>query len=727
MGRRSNPAWRWRQIWWPRPLTPDLALELLDRIAADRQLGSVALEARVSKGQVRYFVGVHARRLREFESLAASLVPGTRLSEPQPLARPRVTFAGRLKVSHPTLSLNIDRVMATTRAVLAGLAMATMKDETVVLQIVLGTRLSPRFVTNDTLDPTQHWFDLLIHGTRPANSETRASMKHRATLHGCKATIRIGSTADSKGRARSLISGVLSGLRVAQAAGVRISLLGDNEPHVLHASLPWRWPLQLSSREMVLLMGWPLDTTGEMPLPGHPPTHPRLIAPPERLMESKSPFGETTAPGVDIQFGISGSDTLQHTWLLGPTSSGKSTAMLALIMDAIRSGRGVLVIDPKTDLVNDVLARIPDDRADDVVIIDPTDSRPVGLNPLRNNGRRSALTADSLLAVFKELSGDAWGPRTEDVFMSALLTLTQYEGATLTMLPALLTNDHFRRKLVRNINDHFGLSGFWSGYEAMSPQQRAQVIAPTMTRMRQFLLRPQLRAVLGQAQPSFDLLDLFTKRRIVLVSLNRGQIGTESARLLGSLIVGQLWPLVLARAALPPERRRIVNVFIDEVQDYLALPTDLEDALSQARSLGVGFTIAHQYRRQLPVGLRSGVDANARNKIVFGLNAEDAAEVAKQAPELEARDFIYLPRFAIYTNLVQDGSSTGWFSGRTLPPEAATREPVSLRVRSANLYGQDAHEVEVEALRQIGIKTEPERHDDPDEQIGRRPRKGDQP
>jgi hypothetical protein len=728
MGRRSDPKWVWQQVWWPRPLTPDAALELLDRIAADDQLGRVAFEARSQKGQISYFVGIQPDHARALDFLLTSLLPGLRMTKPKPSARLEITFAGHLKTTHPSLALNVDRVTAITRAVLAGLASTTEADETLVLQIILGGRLSPRFVAPDALDPTQHWFDLLRTGSRTVNADTRTSLKIRSSLHGCKTTIRIGTNTKSSGRTRALITSVLGGLRVAQAAGVRINFIRESPSHIIHASLPWRWPLQLSSRELISLMGWPLDTTGEALLPGHPPKNPKLIPPPNHLEPSAHPFAEATAPGADMQFGISAPDTLQHTLLLGPTASGKSTAMLALIMDAIRSGRGVLVIDPKTDLVNDVLARIPDDRVDDVVVIDPTDSRPVGLNPLRGNGRHVALTADSMLAVFKELSGDSWGPRTEDVLTSALLTLAHYKGATLTMLPALLTDERFRKKLTRGIDDHFGLNSFWASYEAMSPQQRAQVIAPTMTRLRQFLLRPQLRAVLGQTEPKFDLVELFTRRKIVLVSLNRGQIGTESARLLGSIIVGQLWPLILARAGLPPERRRIVNIFIDEVQDYLALPTDLEDALSQARSLGVGFTIAHQYRRQLPSGLRSGVDANARNKIIFGLNFEDAAELAKQAPELEAQDFMYLPRFGIYTSLMQNGSSTGWFSGRTLPPEAAVREPADLRVRSARLYGHDPVEVEAQILAEIGVAAgETTKRSDPEDRIGRRPDIGAQP
>ena len=255
----------------------------------------------------------------------------------------------------------------------------------------------------------------------------------------------------------------------------------------------------------------------------------------------------------------------------------------------------------------------------------------------------------------------------------------------------------------------------------MSPALKTQVIAPTMSRLRQFLLRPQLRAVLGQSDPAFNLSDLFTHRRIVLISLNRGQLGTESARLLGSLVVSQLWPLILRRAGLPPERRHVVNVFIDEVQDYLSLPTDLEDALSQARSLGVGFTLAHQYRRQLPAGLRAGVDANARNKIIFGLNGEDAAEMAKQAPEIDSEDFQYLGRFSIYTNLMQHGHSTGWFSARTLPPEPPTQSPAELRARSSTRYGRDANEVDRAVLDIVG-REQRAKTQRPEDGIGRRQR-----
>jgi hypothetical protein len=228
---------------------------------------------------------------------------------------------------------------------------------------------------------------------------------------------------------------------------------------------------------------------------------------------------------------------------------------------------------------------------------------------------------------------------------------------------------------------------------------------------------------LGQTEPKFDMGDLFTQRKIVLVSLNKGLIGSEGARLLGSLVVAQLWPLILSRASLPPERRHIVSVFIDEVQDYLTLPTDLADALSQARGLGVGFTLAHQYRTQLPATLRAGVDANARNKVVFGLNAGDAHDMAAMAPELEPTDFMLLPRFGVYAHILQGGHSTGWISGKTTAAGPAIANPEQLRAASAAAYGQHAAEVEARVIEAIGLKDEPEASAESVEAVGRRLRR----
>ena len=146
----------------------------------------------------------------------------------------------------------------------------------------------------------------------------------------------------------------------------------------------------------------------------------------------------------------------------------------------------------------------------------------------------------------------------------------------------------------------------------------------------------------------------------------------------------------------------MVSVFIDEVQDYLSLPGSLADALAQARSLGAAFHLAHQYRGQLPAALKAGIDANARNKIIFSLSATDAAELARQAIDLEAADFQLLPRFGIYARTLHHGRENPWCQATTLPPTPPTQDALALRASSQARYGQDTTQTEAALLARLG-------------------------
>lgn len=399
-----------------------------------------------------------------------------------------------------------------------------------------------------------------------------------------------------------------------------------------------------------------------------------------------------------MKLSLSDEDSLEHCIVTGPTGSGKSTLLEHLILSDIYAERSVLVIDPKADLVNRILECAPESRKDDIVVIDPSDPAPVGFNPLALPGDKT-LIADSILAVFKEIFSENWGIYSQDVLSAALLTLMETKGSSLLWLPPLLTNEKFRHGITSKLKDEIVLKPFWESYDNLRDSERKQMIAPVLNKMRQFLYRSGLRNVLGQSNPKFQLTDLFYKRKIILVPLNKGTIGSESARLLGSLIVGLTWTLALSRASIPAYKRHVVSLFIDELQDYIALPTDLSDALAQARGLGVGITMAHQYRAQLPPDIRAGVDANARSKIVFGLNASDAKEVAAQAPELDALDFMTLPRYEIYTNFMSGGKATGWIRGKTMPPMEALRSPAEFRAISQAAYGISHEDTERDFLK----------------------------
>jgi type IV secretory pathway TraG/TraD family ATPase VirD4 len=224
-----------------------------------------------------------------------------------------------------------------------------------------------------------------------------------------------------------------------------------------------------------------------------------------------------------------------------------------------------------------------------------------------------------------------------------------------------------------------------------------------LSRLQPLLLRKSLRAIVGQVEPRFRIDDVFTKRRIVLVSLAKGLIGPESAALLGSLFMAELWQAVLERAAVQPERRHPMVIYADEFQDYVHLPTDMADALAQARGLGVGLTLAHQHLAQLPTGLRAAVLANARSRVCFQMAADDAQAMARLSfGTLTPEDFQRLRRYQAYVQLVADGEMTGFASIRTLPMPEPISDPAVLRGLSRSRYGRRMIEGDPEQGEPVG-------------------------
>jgi hypothetical protein len=188
---------------------------------------------------------------------------------------------------------------------------------------------------------------------------------------------------------------------------------------------------------------------------------------------------------------------------------------------------------------------------------------------------------------------------------------------------------------------------------------------------------------------------VFTERKVLLVSLHKGLLGPETAALLGSLVVSQLWQAVLGRSAIPPERRHPAFVYVDEFQDYLHLPLDLADALAQARGLGVGFALAHQYLHQLDPAMRSAVLANAQSRVAFRLPGEDARLVAADTA-LAAEDFQSLGAFQCYAQLVAHSAVQPWCSASTVLPALPISQPAVVRAASRSAYGVDRAEIEAE-------------------------------
>jgi hypothetical protein len=223
-----------------------------------------------------------------------------------------------------------------------------------------------------------------------------------------------------------------------------------------------------------------------------------------------------------------------------------------------------------------------------------------------------------------------------------------------------------------------------------------------MNKLRPFVLRENIRHVLGQPQPRFNVGDVFTEHKIVLVPLNKGALGSETASLLGSLVVARLWQAAQGRGRIPPGRRSPTTLVIDEFQDFLHLPTDLADVLAQARSLGLGLVLAHQHLAQLTASVRAAVLANARSRIAFRLSADDAAVIAKTTELLDAHDFQSLGRYEAYASLVANSETQPFASIRTDALPAASADAERVRDTSRQHYGVARNEIEA-ALRALAF------------------------
>jgi hypothetical protein len=652
----------------------------------------LVLEAAAARDGVEYLLGAPRPALIEASTSLTNALPGTTLTALTGDRQP-VGLAVRFTASTRHRALRSDDPEATVRSILGALSQVR-GDERLVLQLVLGSRRVPLAIpTHSPSSIVAPWYQAAWRGNGgQVDSEKRSALRDKVSDHGFACTLRIGVNAASVGRRRALVLGLLAAIRTSEAAGVTLRLSPERESRLNDARRPLLWPLRLNCQEALALTAWPL---GSDDLPGQPAAHPKQLppAPGTTSASASRVIARATAPGTHAHLALTARDALQHTHVLGPTGVGKSALLGRLIQQDIQVGRAVVVIDPK-DLIDDVLARLPDNRQDDVVVLDAADAAPVGLNPLITRSQRPEVVADGILSVFKALYADAWGPRTQDILHACLLTLARRPDATLVMLPLLLTNPGFRRSLTAGLNDPLALGPFWAWYESLSDGERNQAIAPLMNKLRQWLLRPSLRAVLGQRQPRFDLRQIFTERKILLVPLRKGVLGPEAASLLGSLVVAQLWQVIQERAGIPAERRHPVMVYIDEVQDYLHLPTDLGDALAQARGLGVGFTLAHQFLGQLPTAMRGAVISNARSKVCFQLAQEDAVQMAKGHPELVPEDFTALGQYQVYASLFARGAVTPYASGITLPPSQPTSNPAGVKRRSRERYGRRLDEIE---------------------------------
>jgi hypothetical protein len=433
-------------------------------------------------------------------------------------------------------------------------------------------------------------------------------------------------------------------------------------------------------------------------------------------------IGVSGHQGRQVQVALPDDVLRRHLLLVAKTRRGKSTLMLRLARHAMqaRPRRAVLLVDPHRDLAEAALGLVPDERTADVVFLDVADrEHPFGLNLLDTGlGWDRDRAAANTLAVFQHEWGERyWGPRMEDAFRFALLSLFEANVAlcaadpvdgrsaqyTLLDIPTILSDLNFRRQVLSTVSDP-SIRAWWSEYfEPLDRRFQLELINPVLSKIHRFEGSAAARDIVGQPKSTIDPSAWLRQGGVVVVNTARGVVGDNVAALIGSTLLNLVSLAVAEQARLEPGRRWPISMFVDE---FHTIPgADYEAILAELSKYGANLVLATQSLARLLAigrdqgrGLRATVFANLDGLFAFNCSAEDATYLV---PELggavDEQDLVELDEHQCYVRLSSGGRRLPTFSVRLDPPlDGDPDRGAALARASAQRYGRDAALVEAD-------------------------------
>lgn len=411
-------------------------------------------------------------------------------------------------------------------------------------------------------------------------------------------------------------------------------------------------------------------------------------------------------------FGIKRRDRRRHLYVIGKSGVGKTKMLEQLIRADIFYGQGIGVIDPHGDLINAVLEFIPENRINDVVLIDPSDREfPVSFNPIANVVEEDKhMVTDSIIEIFKKQFGNDWSPRIEHLLRFLTLAMIDYPKGTLKSMVSLLSSGPYRSKVIEHIKDPV-VRRFWAiEFPEWSQRYDAEAVSPLLNKLGQLLADPLMRNIFGQMENKIDLFEIMQNKKIVLVNLSKGRIGDDKSAFFGAVIVTKLYQAAMQRIRLPESQRMPFYLYVDEFQN-IATKT-FENILAEARKFGIALTVANQNLSQLSASLRSALFGNVASIITFQVSAEDAEIMSNEMkPIFEVQDMINLSEREIYVKMTIDGRRWDPFSAEVLTVAKPKHSPFTEQIVAQSREKHARQHLEVEHQLEAGEIDELKKHE----------------
>jgi type IV secretion system coupling TraD/TrwB family protein len=348
---------------------------------------------------------------------------------------------------------------------------------------------------------------------------------------------------------------------------------------------------------------------------------------------------------------------LEHAHVLGTTGSGKSTFLFHCIVQDIRAGRGVCVVDPHGEhpdsLYRSILGWLerngytkPGASGRTIHLIDPNaGSHVTGFDPLAlpEPGYEPSVMADAAVEALERVWGEEdinTKPTIQRVLTTVIAALCEL-GLTLAEARFLFDPaDQFgiRSWAIQHLTDEDAIEELqWLHDIANGPRGgqefRAEVTGPR-NRLSKLIRHRLIRAMIGQQNRAIDLRAALDDGHIILVNLQGGARASDPAcQLLGRLLTRFLF--FHAQRRQRPERAFFF--YLDECHLYLS--GDIPRLLAEARKAGIGVVLSHQFLAQLEEAGRivlPAVRSCTNIKVAFRLkDPVEAEEVARAVVPLD--------------------------------------------------------------------------------------------
>ena len=360
---------------------------------------------------------------------------------------------------------------------------------------------------------------------------------------------------------------------------------------------------------------------------------------------------------VDRRIYIGDDDRRRHTYIIGKTGTGKSQLLEEMVIQDIKEGKGVAVIDPHGDLVDGILERIPAERAEDVIYFDPSDTeRPMGLNMLTaDTEEQKHFVVTAIVGLMYKLydpqKTGIIGPRFEHAVRNAMLTIMVEPGSTFVEVVRVLTDATYVQELLPKLTDPI-IRRYWTDQIAQTADfHKSEVLDYIVSKFGRFVTNKMIRNIIGQSKSSFDFRACMDDGKILLINLSKGKIGEENSNFLGLILVPKILMAAMSRQDVPEEKRRDFFVYVDEFQNF-ATP-DFAQILSEARKYRLSLTVANQFIGQMDEEVKNAVFGNVGTLITFRVGVTDANYLQHEyQPVFNETDLINIDKFNAYVKTI---------------------------------------------------------------------------